>query len=144
MNTTFKHKTRAGREYEIKYKTNNNGFRIPFDFSISDKYEKKDNELVILLIGGSTALGVGSSDDETITKLLESKLENKLPNYEFKVLNLGVGAANTYQEYLVLDLYGKILILIGLFHLLEEMMVLIHFIMTWEQVIQMGLYIRKI
>ena len=107
VNLTYKHKTKAGKEYEIKYNTNNNGFRIPFDFSISDKYEKKDNELVILLIGGSTALGVGSSDEGTITKLLELKLENKLPNYEFTVLNLGIGAANTYQEYLVLDLYGK-------------------------------------
>ena len=41
VNLTYKHKTKAGKEYEIKYNTNNNGFRIPFDFSISDKYEKK-------------------------------------------------------------------------------------------------------
>ena len=108
VNSTYFHTTLSGKNYKIKYTTNNNGFRVPFDFSISDEYEKQDNEIVIVILGGSTALGVGSSDNFTISKLLEKKLNDKIPEYKFTILNLGIGAANTYQEFLALDLYGKI------------------------------------
>ena len=107
VKTTYNHVTKSGNTYSINYSTNNKGFRIPFDIDISKKYEKEKNEIVILLIGGSTALGVGASDNDTISSILKNKLENDFSEYKFTVLNFGMGAANTYQEFLVLDLYGN-------------------------------------
>ena len=107
VKTTHRHVTRSGNAYSINYSTNNKGFRIPFDIDISKKYVKEKNEIVILLIGGSTALGVGASDNNTISSILKNKLNNNFSDYKFTVLNFGIGAANAYQEFLVLDLYGN-------------------------------------
>ena len=75
---------------------NSHGFRGD-DFS-----ETKDPDTHrIFLVGGSTVF-LATSDDTTISSLLQKKLENYHPNQKFEVLNAGIGSAYSYSEkYLI-------------------------------------------
>ncbi len=72
------------------FKINSLGFR-------SEEFEeKKDNDLVVLFSGGSTAFGCGASaDDKTITEQFKKKLTNLFPSKNVKVYNLS--QINNYQ-----------------------------------------------
>ena len=69
-----------------------------FGFRGADFEEKKDpNVFRIMMVGGSTTFGSGStSNDATIPEVLQKKfLEN---NYDVEVINAGVGAATSIEE----------------------------------------------
>ncbi len=72
------------------FKINSLGFR-------SEEFEeKKDNDLVVLFSGASTAFGCGaSSEDKTITEQFKKKLTNLFPSKNVKVYNLA--QINNYQ-----------------------------------------------
>ena len=106
MDLNYTHKDLNGEPYQIHYKTNNLGFRIPFDLDEVHKYSKKENEIVILITGGSTAYGVGSGEKQTIANKLSELLNRKYSKLNFTVLNFSIGAANAYQQYLALHIYG--------------------------------------
>ncbi len=66
---------------KINYTINSKGFRNK-EFNTN-----KGNHKRIISLGGSTTMGLGSSDDKTYPAQLESILKNK--NYNFEVLNFG-------------------------------------------------------
>ena len=71
--------------------------------------EKKENEIRIFFLGGSTTFGTGaSSNDFTfpahVEKILKSKLLNR-KDLRINILNAGVIGYNTYAEFLYLKNY---------------------------------------
>lgn len=72
---------------------NSHGFR-----GVENTIEKSDDTYRIILLGGSTAFGIGSSsDDTTISGYLQKKLtSNNLHNIE--ILNAGVGGTISFEE----------------------------------------------
>ena len=84
------------------FKINSLGFRS------AEFEEKKDNDLVVLFSGASTAFGVGaSSDDKTITEKFGKILTNLFPNKNVKIYNLS--QINNYQtqEIIILIFFLK-------------------------------------
>ena len=60
--------------------------------------DKIDNEYRIMLVGGSTAFGLGStSDNTTIPAFLEKKFNSEL-NLDVNVINAGIIAASSREE----------------------------------------------
>jgi len=80
------------------YSINEFGFRgKSFDFN------KSDNEYRIIMVGGSTTFGLGSTnDDETIPAHLESMLNQKFEQ-KIHVINAGVIAANSKSEVFYIE-----------------------------------------
>lgn len=107
-NYKFKHKDNNGLEYKIHYTTNNVGLRLPFDLFYDTKIKKKKNQKNIIILGGSTIFGVGADDKKTISSFLEVNLNAESQIYNYKVYNLGVGAANAVQGLILLNLYGHV------------------------------------
>ena len=79
-----------------------------FGFRGDDFNEEKDpNVFRIMMVGGSTTFGSGStSDNTTIPAFLEKKfLEN---NYDVEIINAGVGAASSIEEaYKIRHIYKQ-------------------------------------
>jgi lysophospholipase L1-like esterase len=78
-------------------KTNELGFR--------DKplLARKDNEYRILILGGSTAWGLGaSSNEKTVAGALESQLNSSSDNYSYRVMNGAYPGWQSRQELTVL------------------------------------------
>ena len=77
----------------VSYSINEYGFR-----GDSFSMEKKDDEFRIIMVGGSTTFGLGSTSNEsTIPNQLEKILENKFQK-DFLVINAGVIAAKSTDE----------------------------------------------
>lgn len=97
-----------GKPY--KFKTNNYGFLTPYDldpFSPAPR-KKSPDERVVLVTGGSAALGLGASSVEaTFASLLEGLLASADALHKWKVVNLSMGSWIAYQEFIALDLYGS-------------------------------------
>ena len=78
-------------------KTNELGFR--------DKplLPRKDNEYRILILGGSTAWGMGaSSNEKTVASTLESQLNSSSRNYSYRVMNGAYPGWQSRQELIAL------------------------------------------
>jgi lysophospholipase L1-like esterase len=65
------------------------------------KVEKDSNEYRIIGIGDSFTEGVGTHQDSTWLRFLETKL-NKSPKYNFTTLNAGCSGSDPYYEYMLL------------------------------------------
>lgn len=88
-------------------KSNNLGFRVPFDFHTMDNYKKAPNERVVLIFGGSAVYGIGAtSNDTTIAGYLEKELNRRQSALHYTVFNLGVNGWIAYQQMTALNLYG--------------------------------------
>ena len=98
------HKDINNTKYEIEYFTNSDGFR---DLELSNFVKKNSNEKLVIFLGGSFSLGVGTSNYFNIDEILERKLNQLDSEYKYKVLNLSIGAGIAYQSFLALDLYAK-------------------------------------
>ena len=98
------HKDLNNKKYEIEYFTNSDGFR---DLELSNFVKKNRNEKLVIFLGGSSALGVGTSNYYNVDEILERKLNQFDSEYKYKVLNLSIGGGNAYQSFLALDLYAK-------------------------------------
>jgi lysophospholipase L1-like esterase len=77
-------------------KINSDGFRDR-DFSI----KKNTNTFRIIALGDSFTFGWGLNLTDTWPKQLENKLNERIKNKHFEVLNFGVGGYNTIQEVLM-------------------------------------------
>ena len=88
-------------------KSNNLGFRVPFDFNFSTHYRKAPNEKVVLIFGGSAVYGFGNTSNETTVAGRIQKFLNATQNkIKYTVFNMGNGGWVAYQEFVALDLYG--------------------------------------
>lgn len=88
--------------------TNDMGFRGTDDYSHLPSIKPDDNYRYIVLLGGSSAFGAFSSSDD---KCISGQLERMLNGYyktgkPFKVINLGMGFYNSFQELTSYILYG--------------------------------------
>lgn len=87
------------------------GFFI-FDFDIDQPPVKRDNEIRIILIGGSGAQGWGArTNDDMFYNLLQNRLQNiyKDRGFNIRVINLAMGSSVTYQNFIALNRWGHIL-----------------------------------
>tara|TARA_Y100000590_G_C15739805_1_gene1019853 strand:+ start:1379 stop:2485 length:1107 start_codon:yes stop_codon:yes gene_type:complete len=81
---------------------NSHGFRGE-DFNL----EKNENKYRIMMVGGSTTFGSGStSDNATIPAFLENEFKTNM--YDVEVINAGVGAADSREEaYKIKNIFKK-------------------------------------
>jgi hypothetical protein len=88
--------------------TNDLGYRGEINFSHLPSVQVDKNYRYIVLLGGSAAFGAySSSDEKCISAVLEKKLNNELKDGKpFKVINLGMGFYNSFQELISYLLYG--------------------------------------
>ena len=85
---------------------NNRGFNEKHDFGL-ESYKKADNERVVLVTGGSTAWGVGStSTDTTIAGRMQHYLNAAQSKRHYTVINLAMGSWIAYQQFIGLELWG--------------------------------------
>tara|TARA_Y100000310_G_scaffold313699_1_gene362364 strand:- start:718 stop:1791 length:1074 start_codon:yes stop_codon:yes gene_type:complete len=64
--------------------------------------EKPDNTIRIAVLGDSFTFGYGVEQNETFSKILETKL-NSLSEINYEVINFGVSAYGTEQEYILMQ-----------------------------------------
>ncbi len=67
---------------------------------------KDSNEYRIIILGDSFVEGDGTSEDSTISVLLENKIKTIIPNYKFTIINGGISGSNPIYE---IQLYRKLL-----------------------------------
>jgi lysophospholipase L1-like esterase len=72
---------------------NNFGFRGPEITKI-----KSEEIYRIFIVGGSTAFGVGSTDEATISSFLQKKFDMLSLEQRIEVINAGVGGSFSYEE----------------------------------------------
>ena len=97
-----------GRRYH--YKTNRQGFLTSYEFPVFDgsRFKRDERDRVVLLTGGSAALGWGAtSNEQTIAGVLERRLNESIPAYRWRVVNLSILGGIAFQELTALNLYGK-------------------------------------
>ena len=78
-------------------KTNENGYSITPSFS----YENPD--MTIVVTGGSTIFGVGSSDNSSTVPSILERLINQRLSIRIEVINLALRGAQSFQEMLLVD-----------------------------------------
>jgi len=90
-----------GNNFEVV--SGDHGFFV--DFSLDSPPPKLEGEVRIILIGGSAAQGWGgTSNDKMLYRALERKLNAKMPpGRHVRVINLAMGASNTYQNFIALN-----------------------------------------
>ena len=97
-----------GKQMEGQRSTNNWGYRADINYDFVKYYEKKDNERIVLLTGGSAAAGAGASDD---TKTIDARMQhylNILQNkHSYRVFNFANGGWVAMQELIGVQLFGK-------------------------------------
>ena len=70
----------TGQNEKVDIRVNNEGYNDPHDFDWRKPYTKAANEKVVLLVGGSTVWGVGSTGfTTTIAGALQSELARARP-----------------------------------------------------------------
>ncbi|MBI4767540.1 MAG: hypothetical protein HY787_23590 [Deltaproteobacteria bacterium] len=92
-----------------KKTTNNWGFPTKENFDFAGlPIEKKVNEKLVLLTGGSAAAGAGATaDDQLITAAMERILNSSQDTYHYKVINFSNGGWIASQEFIGLALWGR-------------------------------------
>jgi lysophospholipase L1-like esterase len=97
-NFTFNITKRAiSREMHIK--TDESGY------SITPAFSYKDPEITIIVTGGSTIFGVGSSDNSTTVPSILERIINQHLNLRAEVVNMALRGGNSFQEMLLVDRY---------------------------------------
>ena len=79
--------------YDIELKFNSNGFRGE-EFS----EEKPSNVYRIFMVGGSTMLGAETSNDTTISSILQNMFDSEDLDTEIEIINSGISGGNTLSE----------------------------------------------
>ena len=97
----------TGQTQKSSIRSNNQGYNDPHNFDWRTPYVKAVNEKVVLLVGGSTAWGVGSSSfDTTIAGQLQTELNRGQSSVKYTVINLGQGSWIAYQQFIGLEMWG--------------------------------------
>ena len=98
----------TGQNEKADIRVNNEGYNDPHDFDWRTPYTKAANEKVILLVGGSTVWGVGSTGfATTIAGALQTELGRARSNIKYTVINLGMGSWIAYQQFIGLEMWGS-------------------------------------
>jgi hypothetical protein len=91
--------------YHIK--ANSLGFRIDRELDTTTVYNKKPNERVVLLFGGSAVYGFGNTSNSTTSAgWLQRKLNEQQSERRYTVFNMGNAGWVAYQQLIALNLYG--------------------------------------
>jgi hypothetical protein len=102
------HDTFTGQDVKADIKANNEGFNDPRDFDWRKPYKKAPNEKVVLVSGGSTVWGLGSTSfATTIAGALQTELDRVHPGVKYTVINLGMGSWIAYQQFIGLEMWGS-------------------------------------
>ena len=97
----------SGKDQKADIKANNHGYNDPRDFDWRTRYAKAANEKVVLVVGGSTVWGVGSSSfSTTIAGELQTELNRDQARFKYTVINLGMGSWIAYQQFIGLEMWG--------------------------------------
>jgi lysophospholipase L1-like esterase len=82
-------------------------FSFPVDEGFVTAFGKKPGERLVLITGASVIQGVGATTNEnTIAGQLQRALNEKQSRQRYRVVNLGMGSWNAYQEFVGLSLFG--------------------------------------
>src|SRR5262245_5048211 len=74
----------TGKKEKADIRANNAGYNDPHDFSWRTPYAKAANEKIVLLVGGSTVWGVGSTSfATTIAGALQTELSRAQPQVKY-------------------------------------------------------------
>jgi hypothetical protein len=84
---------------KMQIKTDENGY------SITPAFSDKDPDIKIIVTGGSTIFGVGSSDNSTTVPSILERIINHDLNLRAEVVNLALRGANSFQEMLLVNRY---------------------------------------
>jgi lysophospholipase L1-like esterase len=97
-NFTFKI-TKRGISREMRIMTDENGY------SITPAFSYKDPDMTIIITGGSTIFGVGSSDNSTTVPSIIERIINQRLNLRAEVVNMALRGGNSFQEMLMVNRY---------------------------------------
>ena len=101
------HNTFSGQDEKADITANNEGFNDPRDFDWRKPYTKTGKEKVVLVTGGSTVWGLGSTSfAATIAGALQTELNRARPDVKYTVINLGMGSWIAYQQFIGLEMWG--------------------------------------
>jgi lysophospholipase L1-like esterase len=82
-------------------------FSFPVDDAFVKTFGKKPDEKLVLITGASVIQGVGATANEnTIAGQLQRALNETQSRQRYRVINLGMGGWNAYQEFVGLSLFG--------------------------------------
>ena len=84
---------------KMRIKTDENGY------SITPAFSYKDPDIKLIVTGGSTIFGVGSSDNSTTVPSILERVINQRLNLRAEVVNLALRGANSFQEMLLVNRY---------------------------------------
>jgi len=90
---------KRGISREMHINTDGNGY------SITPAFSGKDPDITIIVTGGSTIFGVGSSDNSTTVPSIIERLINQRLNIRAEVVNMALRGGNSFQEMLLVDRY---------------------------------------
>jgi hypothetical protein len=94
-NITFEISKGLSRKMSVA--TDENGY------SITPSYSHVDPDITIIVTGGSTIFGVGSSDNSTTVPSILERLINQRLNKRAEVVNLALRGGQSFQEMLLVD-----------------------------------------
>ena len=82
------------------------GMRLVTDengYSVTPSFSHASPEVTIIVTGGSTIFGVGSSDNSTTVPSVLERLINERLNIQAEVVNLALRGGQSFQEMLLVD-----------------------------------------
>jgi len=82
------------------------GMRLETDengYSITPSYAHAEPDITIIVTGGSTIFGVGSTDNSTTVPSILERLINERLNIRAEVVNIALRGGKTFQEMLLVD-----------------------------------------
>lgn len=91
--------TKRGLSREMRIMTDENGY------SITPTFSYKDPDITIIVTGGSTIFGVGSSDNSTSVPSILERIINQRLNLRAEVVNMALRGGNSFQEMLLVNRY---------------------------------------
>lgn len=94
-NITFEISKGLSRKMSVS--TDENGY------SITPSYSHINPDITIIVTGGSTIFGVGSSDNSTTVPSILERLINQRLNIRAEVVNLALRGGQSFQEMLLVD-----------------------------------------
>jgi lysophospholipase L1-like esterase len=91
--------TKRAISNKMSIQTDENGY------SITPAFSYKDPDITIIVTGGSTIFGVGSSDNSTTVPSIIERIINQRLDLRAEVVNMAMRGANSFQEMLLVNRY---------------------------------------
>jgi hypothetical protein len=82
------------------------GMRLVTDengYSVTPSYDHAQPDITIVVTGGSTIFGIGSTDNSTTVPSILERLINERLNIRAEVVNIALRGGKTFQEMLLID-----------------------------------------